>query len=90
MTLSNVVWSSIWLPSSIAFYMSFRELQDDEAHTLARLADRLAGRGVQDMEIARREIELEPIRLHLRQALTSARAAGLSSPSTGDLEAEKT
>jgi len=67
----------------------FRELRDDDSHTLARLADRLAGSGVQDMELARREIELEPIRLHLRQALTSARVAELASLSTVDLEAQK-
>jgi glycosidase len=66
----------------------FRELRDNEAHTLARLADRLGGRGVQDMEAARREIELEPIRLHLRQALTSPRLAELASLSTGETEAQ--
>jgi hypothetical protein len=66
----------------------FRELHDDEAHTLARLADRLAGRGVQDMELARRDLELEPIRLHLRQALTSARVAEIAALSTAGLEAQ--
>jgi hypothetical protein len=40
------------------------------------------------MELARREIELEPIRLHLRQALTSARVAEISSLSTAGLEAQ--
>ncbi|MGB6850217.1 MAG: alpha-amylase family glycosyl hydrolase, partial [Thermoanaerobaculia bacterium] len=67
----------------------FRELRDDDSHTLARLADRLAGRGVQDMEVARREIELEPIRLHLRQALTSERVGELTSLSTAVLEAQR-
>jgi hypothetical protein len=67
----------------------FRELLDNEAHTLAHMADRLAGRGVRDMESARRDIELEPIRLHLRQALTSDRVEELSSLATGEIEAQK-